>query len=44
MFLRLGVSNFYVWGLVFLRLRVRDSYVWRLFFLLLVLVILKLGG
>ena len=27
-FLRLGVSNSYVWGLVFLRLGVRDSYVW----------------
>ena len=27
-FLRLGVSQCYVWGLVFLRLRVSQSYVW----------------
>ena len=31
-FLRLGVSNSYVWGLVFLRLGVSDSYVWVLVF------------
>ena len=31
-FLRLGVSNSYVWGLVFLRLGVSDSYVWDLVF------------
>ena len=28
--LGLGVSNFYVWGLVFLRLGVSNSYVWEL--------------
>ena len=31
--LRLGVSNFYVWGLVFVRLEVRDSFVWGFVFL-----------
>ena len=30
MFLRVGVSNSYVWGLAFLRLGVKDSYVWGL--------------
>ena len=30
MFLRVGVSNFYVLGLAVLRLGVKDSYVWGL--------------
>ena len=32
-FLRLRISNSYVWGLVFLRLRISNFYVWGLDFL-----------
>ena len=32
MFLRLGVSKSYVWGLVFLRFGASNSYVWGLDF------------
>ena len=43
-FLRIGDSNYYVWGLVFLRLGVKDSYVERLFLLRLGLIIITFGG
>ena len=44
MFLRLGVSDSYVWVLVFLRLGVSDSYVWGLVFLRLGVSFLSFGG
>ena len=44
MFLRLGISNSYLWGLVFLRLGVRDSYVWEIGFLHSWVSFLTFGG